>query len=115
MLNRGDRRRRDERRYGLMRAMNNAGAHKNRLIVILNDNDMSIAPPVGAMSAYLSRLVSSRAYTGLRNVLKRWARKMLPAPALQGGASAPRNLPAAMAMGRQPLFEEMGSIYLGPI
>ena len=59
-------------------AMNNAGAMNSRLIVILNDNDMSIAPPVGAMSAYLSRLVSSRPYTGIRNVVKRWARKMLP-------------------------------------
>src|SRR5580693_4855474 len=49
-------------------AMNNAGSMKSRLIVILNDNDMSIAPPVGAMSAYLSRLVSSRPYTGIRNV-----------------------------------------------
>ncbi len=59
-------------------AMNNAGANKNRLIVILNDNDMSIAPPVGAMSAYLARLVSSRPYTGLRNFAKRLARKLLP-------------------------------------
>src|SRR6516162_6629557 len=59
-------------------AMNNAGANKSRLIVILNDNDMSIAPPVGAMSAYLARLVSSRPYTGIRNVVKRLARKMLP-------------------------------------
>ncbi len=59
-------------------AMNNAGANKNRLIVILNDNDMSIAPPVGAMSAYLARLVSSRPYTGIRNVAKRLARKLLP-------------------------------------
>src|ERR1700739_3404678 len=74
-------------------AMNNAGAHKNRLIVILNDNDMSIAPPVGAMSAYLARLVSSRPYTGIRNVVKRWARKALP----------------------RGLFEEMGFFYVGPI
>src|SRR5471032_2455145 len=58
-------------------AMNNAGATKSRLIVILNDNDMSIAPPVGAMSAYLVRLVSSRPYTGFRNVAKRLARKFL--------------------------------------
>src|SRR5471032_346033 len=60
--------------------MNNAGATKSRLIVILNDNDMSIAPPVGAMSAYLVRLVSSRPYTGFRNVAKRLARKFLPRP-----------------------------------
>src|SRR6185312_5752731 len=52
-------------------AMNNAGAMGARLIVILNDNDMSIAPPVGAMSAYLARLVSSRTYRGMRNFLKR--------------------------------------------
>ena len=49
-------------------AMNNAGHLKNRLIVILNDNDMSIAPPVGAMSAYLSRLISGKAYLGMREI-----------------------------------------------
>src|SRR6202043_256201 len=49
-------------------AMNNAGASKSRLIVILNDNDMSIAPPVGALSAHLSRLISSRSYQGLRHL-----------------------------------------------
>src|SRR5574337_1584747 len=51
-------------------AMNNAGALRSRLIVILNDNDMSIAPPVGAMSAYLSRLISSRSYTQMRDFAK---------------------------------------------
>src|SRR5436305_3894862 len=51
-------------------AMNNAGAVDSRLIVILNDNDMSIAPPVGAMSAHLSRLISSRSYQGLRHLAK---------------------------------------------
>src|SRR3569623_3264848 len=51
-------------------AMNNAGASKSRLVVILNDNDMSIAPPVGAMSAHLSRLISSRSYQGLRHLAK---------------------------------------------
>jgi 1-deoxy-D-xylulose-5-phosphate synthase len=56
-------------------AMNNAGASKSRLIVILNDNDMSIAPPVGAMSAYLSRMLSGRSYTGLREVASRMARR----------------------------------------
>ncbi|HEX3675509.1 MAG TPA: 1-deoxy-D-xylulose-5-phosphate synthase N-terminal domain-containing protein, partial [Rhizomicrobium sp.] len=55
-------------------AMNNAGSMDSRLIVILNDNDMSIAPPVGAMSAYLARLVSSRSYTGLRKLGKKIAR-----------------------------------------
>src|ERR1700704_4166383 len=60
-------------------AMNNAGALHSRLIVILNDNDMSIAPPVGAMSAYLSRLMSSRPYASLRN-LGRIVAEALPKP-----------------------------------
>ena len=51
-------------------AMNNAGAMNSRLIVICNDNDMSIAPPVGAMSAYLSRLISSKPYLSLRHFAK---------------------------------------------
>src|SRR6185312_8635915 len=59
-------------------AMNNAGAMDARLIVILNDNDMSIAPPTGAMSAYLARLVSSPAYRGLRNVGKQLANILPP-------------------------------------
>ena len=94
-------------------AMNNAGAHKNRLIVILNDNDMSIAPPVGAMSAYLSRLVSSRPYTGIRNVVKRWARRVLPR-SLFRVAQRTEEYARGMAMGGT-LFEEMGFFYLGPI
>ncbi|HET7085089.1 MAG TPA: 1-deoxy-D-xylulose-5-phosphate synthase [Rhizomicrobium sp.] len=94
-------------------AMNNAGAHKNRLIVILNDNDMSIAPPVGAMSAYLSRLVSSRPYTGIRNVVKRWARRALPR-ALFKVAQRTEEFARGMAMGGT-LFEEMGFFYVGPI
>src|SRR5881227_2249038 len=57
-------------------AMNNAGARHERLIVILNDNDMSIAPPVGAMSAYLARLISSRPYRGIRKLGKRLAEKL---------------------------------------
>ncbi|MBV8524050.1 MAG: 1-deoxy-D-xylulose-5-phosphate synthase, partial [Acetobacteraceae bacterium] len=60
-------------------AMNNAGAHKARLIVVLNDNDMSIAPPVGAMSAYLSRLISSRSFMSLREMAARMA-KSFPRP-----------------------------------
>src|SRR5436190_15703578 len=94
-------------------AMNNAGAHKNRLIVILNDNDMSIAPPVGAMSAYLSRLVSSRPYTGIRNVVKRWARRVLPR-GLFKVAQRTEEYARGMAMGGT-LFEEMGFFYVGPI
>src|SRR5216110_1697173 len=87
-------------------AMNNAGAHKNRLIVILNDNDMSIAPPVGAMSAYLARLVSSRPYTGIRNIVKRWARRILPR-SLFKVAQRTEEFARGMAMGGT-LFEEMG-------
>src|SRR5690349_24827759 len=94
-------------------AMNNAGAHKNRLIVILNDNDMSIAPPVGAMSAYLSRLVSSRPYTGIRNVAKRWARRVLPRT-LFNTARRAEEYARGIAMGGT-LFEEMGFFYVGPI
>ena len=60
-------------------AMNNAGAEKSRLIVVLNDNDMSIAPPVGAMSAYLSKVVSSRPFLSLRDMMAKLARR-LPAP-----------------------------------
>src|SRR5262249_56139309 len=57
-------------------AMNNAGARNERLIVILNDNDMSIAPPVGAMSGYLARLISGRTYLSLREIGKQLARKL---------------------------------------
>src|SRR5216110_1607503 len=64
-------------------AMNNAGAMDSRLIVILNDNDMSIAPPVGAMSAYLARLVSSQTYRGLRKIGKKIAH-LLPRPMEKG-------------------------------
>jgi 1-deoxy-D-xylulose-5-phosphate synthase len=94
-------------------AMNNAGANKNRLIVILNDNDMSIAPPVGAMSAYLARLVSSRPYTGLRNFSKRMAKRLLPR-SLFNMARRTEEYARGMAMGGT-LFEEMGFYYVGPI
>src|SRR5512144_294864 len=57
-------------------AMNNAGAMNSRLIVILNDNEMSIAPPVGALSAYLARLISGRTYTSLREIGKQIARRL---------------------------------------
>src|SRR5258708_70246 len=59
-------------------AMNNAGAMDARLIVVLNDNDMSIAPPVGAMSAYLARMVSSRSYRGFRRAMKRILTRIFP-------------------------------------
>ena len=93
-------------------AMNNAQAAGNRLIVILNDNDMSIAPPVGGLSAYLSRIVSSREFLSLRDVLKRLARK-LPRP-LHSAARKTDEFARGMAMGGT-LFEELGFYYVGPI
>jgi 1-deoxy-D-xylulose-5-phosphate synthase len=93
-------------------AMNNARDAGNRLIVILNDNDMSIAPPVGGLSAYLSRIVSSREFLSLRDVLKRFARK-LPRP-LHQAAKKTDEFARGMAMGGT-LFEELGFYYVGPI
>ncbi|HET9718327.1 MAG TPA: 1-deoxy-D-xylulose-5-phosphate synthase [Pseudolabrys sp.] len=93
-------------------AMNNAGASNERLIVILNDNDMSIAPPVGAMSAYLSRLLSGRTYLKLRDVGK------------QLTAHLPKRLDEFITRGVEhargfwtggTLFEELGFYYVGPI
>ncbi|WP_097092746.1 1-deoxy-D-xylulose-5-phosphate synthase [Novosphingobium sp. Chol11] len=93
-------------------AMNNAREAGNRLIVILNDNDMSIAPPVGGLSAYLARLVSSREFLGLRDLAKRLARK-LPRP-LHNAARKTDEFARGMAMGGT-LFEELGFYYVGPI
>jgi 1-deoxy-D-xylulose-5-phosphate synthase len=93
-------------------AMNNAGSMDARLIVILNDNDMSIAPPVGAMSAYLSRLLSSKPYRSLRYLAREMAKKF------------PRGLERAAARAEEyargfvtggTLFEELGFYYVGPI
>ena len=93
-------------------AMNNATAAGNRLIVILNDNDMSIAPPVGGLSAYLARLVSSREFLGVREAFKKLARK-LPS-ALHKAAKKTDEYARGMAMGGT-LFEELGFYYAGPI
>jgi len=93
-------------------AMNNATAAGNRLIVILNDNDMSIAPPVGGLSAYLARIVSSGGFLGVREVLKRLARR-LPGP-LHKAAKKTDEFARGMAMGGT-LFEELGFYYVGPI
>jgi 1-deoxy-D-xylulose-5-phosphate synthase len=93
-------------------AMNNAGAMDARLIVILNDNDMSIAPPVGAMSAYLARLVSSRPYRGLRDLGKKIA-SILPRP-MKVGARRAEEYARGMVTGGT-LFEELGFYYVGPI
>ncbi len=93
-------------------AMNNAEAAGNRLIVILNDNDMSIAPPVGGLSGYLARLVTSAEFLGLRELARRFARK-LPAP-LHRAAKKTDEFARGMAMGGT-LFEELGFYYVGPI
>jgi 1-deoxy-D-xylulose-5-phosphate synthase len=93
-------------------AMNNAAQAGNRLIVILNDNDMSIAPPVGGLSAYLSRIVSSREFLGVRDLLKRFAKK-LPRP-FSEGLRKTDEFARGMTMGGT-LFEELGFYYVGPI
>jgi 1-deoxy-D-xylulose-5-phosphate synthase len=93
-------------------AMNNAGAMHSRLIVILNDNDMSIAPPVGAMSAYLARLVSGRAYRSLREVAKQLAQK-LP-KFLYDKARKTEEFSRGFWTGGT-MFEELGFYYVGPI
>ena len=93
-------------------AMNNAKQAGNRLIVILNDNDMSIAPPVGGLSAYLAKLVSSRPFIELREIARRFARK-LPEP-LHKAAKKTDEYARGMAMGGT-LFEELGFYYVGPI
>src|SRR3984885_7094046 len=93
-------------------AMNNAGATKSRLIVILNDNDMSIAPPVGALSAYLSRLISSHSYRSLRHVAKDVVRH-LP-ESMARAAKRAEEYARGMVTGGT-LFEELGFYYVGPI
>lgn len=93
-------------------AMNNAGAMDARLIVILNDNDMSIAPPTGAMSAYLARLVSGNFYRSVREGLKRVAKK-LP-PYWHKKAAQAEEFTRSFFTGGT-MFEELGFYYVGPI
>jgi 1-deoxy-D-xylulose-5-phosphate synthase len=93
-------------------AMNNAGSMASRLLVILNDNDMSIAPPVGAMSAYLSRLVSSRSYRSLRHLMRDLAKKF-PRP-LETAATRAEEYARGLVTGGT-MFEELGFYYVGPI
>jgi 1-deoxy-D-xylulose-5-phosphate synthase len=93
-------------------AMNNAGAMDSRLIVILNDNNMSIAPPVGALSAYLARLVSGRPYRSLRNIVHQLAEKM--PKSLQRRTRAMEEYARGLVTGGT-LFEEFGFFYVGPI
>ncbi len=92
-------------------AMNNAGAMKSKLIVILNDNEMSIAPAVGAMSAYLARLLSGRTYLSMRDKGRRLTRRF--------GDTLDRTVTRAMEHARGyvtggTLFEELGFYYVGP-
>src|SRR6187431_1720123 len=94
-------------------AMNNAGAMNSRLIVILNDNDMSIAPPVGAMSAYLSRLYSGKTYRTLREAAKQ-INKRLP-KILANRANRVEEYSRGFMMDGGTLFEELGFYYVGPI
>ena len=91
----------------------NAGAMNSRLIVVLNDNDMSIAPPVGAMSAYLSRLMSSHSYHSIRHVAQDIA-KLLPRSLARAAAKA-EAFAKSVVTGGGTLFEEMGFYYVGPI
>ena len=93
-------------------AMNNAGAMGSRLIVILNDNDMSIAPPTGAMSAYLARLVTSQTYRSLRDAAKQLARR-LP-KFFYDKAKRTEEYGRGFWTGGT-LFEELGFYYVGPI
>ncbi|MCF6328368.1 MAG: 1-deoxy-D-xylulose-5-phosphate synthase [Henriciella sp.] len=91
-------------------AMNNVGYEQLRQVVILNDNDMSIAPPVGAMSHYLARLVSGRSYRGLRKIAKKFVKPI----GLESPARKAEEYLRGFAMGGT-LFEELGFYYVGPI
>ena len=93
-------------------AMNNAGARNERLVVILNDNDMSIAPPVGALSTYLARISSSGTYLHLRDIAKQLAKK-LPKNWERRAARAEEYTRTYWTGGT--LFEELGFYYVGPI
>ncbi len=93
-------------------AMNNAGAMRSRLIVILNDNDMSIAPPTGAMSAYLARLVSGRAYRSLRGAARQLARRL---PKFMYDKARLTEEYGRNFWTGGTLFEELGFYYVGPI
>ncbi|MGB1548092.1 MAG: 1-deoxy-D-xylulose-5-phosphate synthase [Alphaproteobacteria bacterium] len=93
-------------------AMNNAGSMDSRLIVILNDNDMSIAPPVGAMSAYLSKLISSKPYRSIRHLASMIAKKF-PRP-IEITARRAEEFARGLVTGGT-LFEELGFYYVGPI
>jgi 1-deoxy-D-xylulose-5-phosphate synthase len=94
-------------------AMNNAEAAGNRLIVVLNDNEMSIAPPVGALSGYLARIYSSNTFLEFRDAVRQLAKKALPDP-LKMPAKRADEYFRTLATGGT-LFEELGFYYVGPI
>ena len=94
-------------------AMNNAGGMNSRLIVVLNDNDMSIAPPVGALSAYLARRVSGRGYRRLRKIFQQIAKNM-PSKMLEQRTLAMEEYARGLLTGGT-LFDELGFYYVGPI
>ncbi len=93
-------------------ALNNAGAMDSNLIVILNDNDMSIAPPVGAMSAYLSELISSRPYQSIRDLVKEVASRF--PTQIEKTARRAKDLARDIVSGHS-LFSELGFFHIGPI
>lgn len=93
-------------------AMNNAEQAGNRLVVILNDNDMSIAPPVGGLSAYLARVVSSSEYLGLRSLASKVVRKF--SRRVHSATAKAEEYARGMVTGGT-LFEELGFYYVGPI
>jgi 1-deoxy-D-xylulose-5-phosphate synthase len=93
-------------------AMNNAGSSNTRMIVVLNDNDMSIAPAVGALSAYLSRLISSKPYRNLRELFKQITERF-PRPLEKTARRAEEYARGMMTGGT--LFEELGFFYVGPV
>ncbi|WOE75606.1 1-deoxy-D-xylulose-5-phosphate synthase [Alterisphingorhabdus coralli] len=93
-------------------AMNNAEAAGNRLVVILNDNDMSIAPPVGGLSGYLARLISSSEYLGLRSLASKMTQKI--SRRVHKGLSKAESHTKGMVTGGT-FFEELGFYYVGPI
>ena len=95
-----------------IRDRNNAGALKSRLVVILNDNDMSIAPPTGAMSAYLAKLISGEKYLGFRNFAKQIIEK-LP-KSIEKSAKKADEVSRTIS-GEGTLFEALGFYYVGPI
>ena len=94
-------------------AMNNAGSMPEKLIIILNDNDMSIAPPVGALSGYLSRLVSSPPFRSLRHMAGEIAEHF--PKALEKAAKRAEEYARGMVAGGGTMFEELGIYYVGPI